>query len=62
VVFPSEKVFVEEVLLALVEKPLVTYVQPALVSCMFATCIFDLWMFARAHDVCVVIVNFLFNN
>jgi len=45
VVFPSKKVFVEKVLLALVEKPLVTYVQPALVSCMFATCTFDLWMF-----------------
>lgn len=62
VVFPSKKVFVEEVLLALVEKVLVTYVQLALASCMSATCTFDLWMSIGTHDMFVVIANFIFNK
>jgi len=59
VVFPSKKVFVEKILLALVEKTLVTYVQHALASCMSTTCTFDLWMFARTHNVFVMVVNLL---
>ncbi len=62
VVFPSKKVFVEEVLLALVKKALVTYVQPALASYMSTTCTFDLWMSRGTHDMFVVIVNFLFSK
>jgi hypothetical protein len=53
VVFPSKKLFVEEVLLAIREKKLATYVQPTL-----ATCIFDLWMSIRAHEMFTVIVSF----
>ncbi len=54
--------FVEEVLLALMEKTLVTYAQHALATCLFATCIFDLWMFIGVHDVFAFVINFLFNN
>lgn len=53
VVFPSKKLFVEEVLLVIRGKTLATYVQPTL-----ATCIFDLWMSTRAHEMFTVIVNF----
>jgi hypothetical protein len=56
VVFPSKKMFVEEVQFTLMERTLMTYVQPTL-----TTCTFDLWMIARVHDVFVV-VNFLSNN
>ncbi len=61
-VFPSKKVFVGEVLLALVKKALVTYVQLALASYMSTTCTFDLWMSRGTHDMFVVIVNFLFSK
>ncbi len=61
-VFPSKKVFVEEVLLALVEKALVTYVQLALASYMSTTCNFDLWMFVGTYDMFVVIANFFLAN
>ncbi len=37
---------------------MLTYVHPALVDCILATCTFDLWMLKGAHDVFVV-VNFL---
>ncbi len=40
----------EEVLLTLVEKTLVTFVQLALVTCLFTTCTFDMWMLARVHN------------
>ncbi len=54
--------FVEEVLLALMEKTLVTYVQHALATCVFSTCTFDLWMFIGVHDVFAFVINFLSNN
>jgi len=54
VVFPSNKLFVEKVLLTIRGKKLATYVQPTL-----ATCIFDLWMSTKAHEMFIVIVNFL---
>jgi hypothetical protein len=38
------------------------YVQLALVECLTTICAFDLWMSKRAHDVFVVIVNFLSTN
>jgi uncharacterized membrane protein YbhN (UPF0104 family) len=53
VVFPSKELFVEEVLVAIREKTLATYVQPTL-----ATCIFYVWMSIRAHEMFVVIVSF----
>jgi hypothetical protein len=58
--FLSNKMFVEEVLITLVENTLVTYVQLALATCLFTTCTFDLWMSIRAHD--VFAINFLSNN
>jgi hypothetical protein len=58
VVFPSRKVFVDDMFFGLVEKTMLTYVYPALVDCILATCTFDLWMLKGAHDVFVV-VNFL---
>ncbi len=57
VVFPSNKLFVEKVLLTIRGKKLATYVQPTL-----ATCIFDLWMSTKAHEMFIVIVNFLWSN
>jgi hypothetical protein len=54
--------FAEEVLLALMEKTLVTYVLHALATCLFATCTFDLWMSIGVHDVFAFVINFLSNN
>jgi hypothetical protein len=59
VVFPSKNVFVEKIMLDLVEKTMVTYVQLALASCMSTTYTFDLWMFARTHYVFAMVVNLL---
>jgi hypothetical protein len=61
VALPSKKMFVEEVLFTLMERTLMTYVQPTLATCLSTTCTFDLWMFAKVHNVFVV-VNFLSNN
>jgi hypothetical protein len=41
-VFPSKKVFVDDVFFGLMEKTMVTYVHLALVDCILATCAFDL--------------------
>lgn len=46
----------------LMQKTLATYVQPALLTSLFATCALDLWMYVGAHDVFVVVVNFMSNN
>jgi hypothetical protein len=54
--------FMEEVMLALMEKTLVTYVQHALATCLFATCTFGLWMFIRVHDMFAFVINFLSND
>jgi hypothetical protein len=62
VVFPSNKTFVEEILLNLVEKMMNTYVVHALVDYLLATCTFDLLMFKGAHDIFIVVVNFILNN
>lgn len=42
VVFPSRKIFVEEILSNLVEKTMNTYVVLALVDCLLTICTFDL--------------------
>lgn len=36
-----------------------TYVELALANCLLTTCTFDLWMSNGAHDVFVVVVNFI---
>jgi hypothetical protein len=41
---------------------MVTYVQPALASCLLATCTLDLWILKGVHYVFVVVVNFIFNS
>jgi hypothetical protein len=55
-----KKAFVENVLPSLVEKTMVTYVQPALVNCLLATCTLDL--LKGMHYIFVVVVNFIFNS
>ncbi len=60
--FPIQKAFVENVLLNLVEKTMVMYVQLALASCLLAIRTFDLWMLKGVHDIFVVNVNFISNN
>jgi hypothetical protein len=62
VVFPSIKVFVDDVFPRLVEKTMFTYVHPTLLNCILATCTFDLWMSKGAHDVFAIVVNFLSNK
>jgi hypothetical protein len=47
--FPLRKTFVENVIPNLVEKTMVTYVQPTLVSCLLTTCTLDLWILEGAH-------------
>jgi hypothetical protein len=59
VFFPSRKIFVDDVFFGLVEKTMLTYVHLALANCILAICTFDLWMSKGAHDVFVVVVNFL---
>jgi hypothetical protein len=61
-VFPSRKIFVDNVLFGLMEKTMFTYVHLALEDCILAICTFDLWMSKGAHDVFVVVVNFLSNK
>jgi hypothetical protein len=55
IIFLSKKIFFKEVLSIWVEKTLATYVQLALVICLFGTSISYLWMFARA---CMMSSNF----
>jgi hypothetical protein len=62
VVFPSIKEFVDDVFFGLVEKPMLTYVHPTLTDCISTTCTFDLLMSKGAHDVFIVVVNFLLNK
>jgi hypothetical protein len=51
--------FVETILFNLVEKTMSLYVQPTLLSCLFAPCTFNLWMSKWVHDIFAVIVNFI---
>jgi hypothetical protein len=59
VVFPSRKMFSQEVLVDLVEKTKQKYVLPKLKQCYFATSNFDLWMLKGAHDVFAFVISFL---
>ena len=59
IVFPSRKVFTDEVLPTLVERTLQVYVLPALDSCISAGASFDLWMSKGAYDVFGLVVNFV---
>ncbi len=59
VVFPFEKTFVENILPSLVEKTMTTYVEFALANYLSTNYTFDLWMSNGAHDVFVVVVNFI---
>jgi hypothetical protein len=52
----------KEVMHALVEKTMVTYVHLALASWLLATYIFNLWMLKGAHYIFAIVVNFNFNN
>ncbi len=36
--------------------------QPTLASCLSATCMFYLWMLKEAHDIFVVVVNFIVSD
>jgi hypothetical protein len=62
VVFINKKVFVDDVLSKLVEKTMLTYVHPTFANCISTTCTFDLWMSKGAHDVFVVVINFVSNK
>ncbi len=58
--FPSRNILVDEVRPRLVKKTMVTYMQPKLVECLLATCIFDLWI---SKGVMTTLVhNFLFSK
>ncbi len=57
--FPSKKQFSQEILPNLVEKTKQIYVLQKLTNCIFATTSFDLWMSKGAHDIFVLIINFL---
>jgi hypothetical protein len=61
IVFPSKKKKIEEILPSLVEKTMImtTHVQVALADYLSTTYTFDLWMSKGAHDVFVVVVNFI---
>jgi hypothetical protein len=47
------------VLSGLVEKTMLTYVHLALANYISTTCTFDLWMSKGAHDVFVIVINFM---
>ncbi len=57
--FSSRRVFTEEDFPSLVNTTSTKFVQLGLAKCLTSTCIFDLWMSKGAHDVFVMVVNFL---
>jgi hypothetical protein len=46
-------------LLNLVKKTKQNHVLPKLTNCIFATTIFDLWMFKATYDVFALVLNFM---
>ncbi len=62
VIFPSRKVFVESILPSSIKKTMTMYVYPTLVNCVSTIFTFDLWMLKGAHDIFVVVVNFISSN
>jgi hypothetical protein len=59
VVFPFRKQNFQEILPDLEEKMKQIYVLPKLTNCIFATTSFGLWMSKGAHDIFVLVINFL---
>jgi hypothetical protein len=59
--FTFQKENSHEILPKLVEKTKQVYVLPKLVDCIFATS-FDLWMSKDAHNIFVLVINFLRSN
>jgi len=57
--FPFRKLFSNTILLKLVEKTKKTYVLPLLNDCSCTTASFDLSISKGAHDVFVLVINFL---
>ncbi len=57
--FLSQKLISNTILLELVEKTKETYVLFSLNDCSCAIVSFDLWMSKGAHDVFVLVINFL---
>jgi len=57
--FLSRKLFSNTILLELVEKTKETYVLPLLDDYSCAITSFDLWMSKGAHDVFILVINFL---
>jgi hypothetical protein len=58
-VYTPKKTLVEKVLLGLVEKTMITYVQLALVDYLLPIYNFDLWMSKGMRDGFVVVVSFI---
>jgi len=52
----------EEILLGLVEKTMITYLHATLVNCFLAICTFNLWKVKGMHDALVIVVNFISNE
>ncbi len=50
---PILEVILKDILFALMQKTLVEYVQPTLVTCILATCTFDLWK-SKGHMMCLL--------
>ncbi len=59
IVFPSRKMFSQEVLFDLMEKTKEEYVLPKLKKCYSTIASFDLWMSKGAHDVFALVISFL---
>jgi hypothetical protein len=57
-----ENDFSQEILPNLVAKTKQVYVLPKLLNCISATASFDLWMSKDAHDIFVLVINFLGSN
>jgi hypothetical protein len=62
VIFPSRKVFVDDVFFGLVEKTILTYVHSTFANYILGTYTFTLWMSKCVHDVFTIVVNFLSNK
>jgi hypothetical protein len=59
VVFPSYKIFVEEILPSLVLKTIINHLHPTLNKCLLVSCTFNFWMLKGVHDMFTIVDNFL---
>jgi hypothetical protein len=62
VVFPNKKIFIDDVFSRLVEKTMLTYVHFAFANYISATYTFDLLMSKGAHDLFIIVINFMSNK